>query len=74
MEDLTAGVQGYQLGPQLTKLPPFQLSAAGDLGAVTAAASLADMSLLAAYGRVYCCLICRASFTVKLYRFYKCAS
>ena len=69
-------MQGYQLGPQvLTKLPPFQLSADGDLrNGAHAPASLqgGDMGLLAVYGRVYCYLIRRAALGVSLYRFYKC--
>lgn len=54
------------------KLPPFQLSAEGELrSSGAAAAALADMGLLALYGRVYCYLRCRNAAVVKLYRFYK---
>ena len=72
----STAVQGYQLGPQvLTKLPPFQLSAEGELrnGAHSSPASLrgGDMGLLAVYGRVYCYLIRRAALGVSLFRFYK---
>lgn len=56
-------------------LPPFQLSAEGELRSSSRGpASLQDMGLLALYGRVYCYLHCRAASAVKLYRFYKCAA
>jgi hypothetical protein len=66
-------VQGYQLGPHvLTKLPPFQLSAEGELrNGAHGPASLRDMGLLAVYGRVYAYLIRRAALGVSLFRFYK---
>ena len=65
--------QGYQVGPHvLTKLPPFQLSAEGDLrNGARGPAGLCDMGLLAVYGRVYAYLVRRAALGVSLFRFYK---